>query len=182
MIYNLKLAAGYYRPESSQTPSSTVHFWYLQCFQEVTSMLNFTNYGLPSTIICQWNSVNRHYAAWMKFRLYERKPWKWFYFQETYEKPYDENSVEESYEETFNENCVKKRKKSALTSKKLRWFPDNTPKIRSIFLNRRGEPWWTSKVRHLRMIAVVLWLKNPDCYDDYRNSDKYESIMCEHWK
>ena len=43
-----------------------------------------------------------------------------FIFPETYEKPYDENSVEESYEETFNENCVKKRKKSALTSKKLR--------------------------------------------------------------
>ena len=43
-----------------------------------------------------------------------------FIFQETYKKPYDENSVEESYEETFNENCVKKRKKSALTSKKLR--------------------------------------------------------------
>ena len=47
MTLNLTLPAGHYRQPSNRTLSQTMLFWYLQCFQ-VTSMLIFTNYGLPS--------------------------------------------------------------------------------------------------------------------------------------
>ena len=70
-----------------------------------------------------------------------------------------------------------------LASAKLRWFPVKTQKHNpDSYTGEANFARWTSKVRHLRIIAVALWFKSPDCYDDYHNSDKYESIMCGHWK